>query len=431
MTEISFDISWEQCASGDPLESATFGSLAIHLAGIPITEVRDDAARTTRQVVRVSAYPLALWLASSWWRLRWEGRRPTLDWQMSHQLASTGGGYVWPEVTFESDGEFIHVAACRRTSAEWEPVTYLNSAKGAVAREQFEYSIRSFIETVLTRLREMGHPDSPLAELWTTERAETTDEAVDAERRLEAVLGFDAEEAPPALLTAYAEGAERFGASAVTELAAVATNGTPPDWDDIATDLGIGAPIRVDRFEQSKGLAERAVTELRAGAEPWERGEAAARAVRGGLGLPRGALSNDTLRGWLGADLSESDQPSSVTAMGHRADPRSPDLLVRYRSTHGDGRRFELARLLGDHLIAASPTDRLLPATRTGTARQRVQRAFAAELLLPWEDLAARVGDSPDTESIESTAREFGVSPLVVRTRLVAKHVLPADALDL
>jgi len=50
--------------------------------------------------------------------------------------------------------------------------------------------------------------------------------------------------------------------------------------------------------------------------------------------------------------------------------------------------------------------------------------------LLPWEDLRERLDESPDAEAIEATAREFAVSPLVVRTRLVAKGELSADALD-
>ena len=121
-TDISFDIAWEQGSDGDPLESATYGSLAVRLGAVSLTAVHDEAARTTREIIRVSAYPLAVWLASGWWRLRWEGVRPGTDWRLSHQFGGAGGGYVWPDVTFVSDGELIHVDAKQPRKAEWEQI---------------------------------------------------------------------------------------------------------------------------------------------------------------------------------------------------------------------------------------------------------------------------------------------------------------------
>lgn len=427
MSDISFDISWEQGTGGDPLESATYGSLSIRLGVVPLTEVRDEAARTTREVVRVSAYPLAMWLASSWWRLRWECGRKGMDWRLSHQLGGAGSGYVWPDVTFESDGELVHVVVQRPRRTQWEPIVYLTSLRGTVPVDQFEAAVGGFIDVVLARLGEMGHLNSPLSQLWATVQSERRDTAITASRRLESLLGFDAEQAPAELLAAYADGAARFGSEAVAELAAMAANGTTPDWDALSEALESGAQLHIKQYEELKSEAIRAAQEV---GYPWQRGEHAARAVRGVLGLPRGPLTDNELDDWLGSNIAAEHPGEVAAALAKRTQADTCDLMVCYRTTHPIGRRFELARLLGDHFIAASPEDSLLAATRAGTARQKVQRAFAAELLLPWEDLVESIGDDPSDEAMETTARNYRVSPLLVRTRLVTKGLLSAHTLD-
>lgn len=431
MPDLTFDMSppWEHGECADPLEAATYGSLALRVGELQITEVQDHAARTTRDTVRVSAYPLALWLVSAWWRLRWEGRRDGTDWRLSHQIGGAGGGYVWPDLTFVSDGEWIQVEVRRRPRSAWEPISYLNSGVERIAATDFEEAVRRFVEGVLRRLGEMGHRSSPLSELWESVQSERRDADSAASRRLEAILGFDAEEAPTDLLDAYLSGGREFGTAAVAELAALATNGALPNWRHVSDALRSGASIHIGRHERLRAGALHAVERLPVHSQPWERGEAAARAVREELGMRQGPLSNDALREWLG-EVPTSEPLVSMAAIARRERPDAPDLKVCYRSSHPNGRRFELARLLGDHLIASSVEDRWLPATRARTARQSVQRAFAAELLLPWEDLTARIQDATDSEAIETTAGEFEVSPLVVTTRLVTKGVLSSDALD-
>jgi len=83
---------------------------------------------------------------------------------------------------------------------------------------------------------------------------------------------------------------------------------------------------------------------------------------------------------------------------------RSAQIVIRRRGK--EGRRFDVARLLGNRLIIGG-ADRLRAATHAYTYRQQMQRAFAAEFL-----------------------RHFEVSPLVVRTQLVNRKRLDRDELD-
>jgi len=81
--------------------------------------------------------------------------------------------------------------------------------------------------------------------------------------------------------------------------------------------------------------------------------------------------------------------PKQTVGRGGKNRPFYPSLIdenatkgaVVLRSKYETGRRFNLARLIGDR-VAASPAGRLMPATRTFTYRQKLQRAFAGEFLL-------------------------------------------------
>src|SRR5207244_5776839 len=58
------------------------------------------------------------------------------------------------------------------------------------------------------------------------------------------------------------------------------------------------------------------------------------------------------------------------------------ELKLLFRKRNRPARRFEAARFIADYL-SAEPRDRWLPLTDAATARQKLQRAFAAEFLGP------------------------------------------------
>jgi Zn-dependent peptidase ImmA (M78 family) len=101
------------------------------------------------------------------------------------------------------------------------------------------------------------------------------------------------------------------------------------------------------------------------------------------------------------------------------------NLRFVFRKARKDARRFEAARFLGDFLMA-SPDDRWLPLTDTKTARQKMQRAFAAEFLMPIEELVGFMGNDFSNERMESAAEEFQVSSLAVRSHLANSNHIPA-----
>jgi hypothetical protein len=92
------------------------------------------------------------------------------------------------------------------------------------------------------------------------------------------------------------------------------------------------------------------------------------------------------------------------------------------------GRRFEAARFIADRLLAPE-ADTWLPQTDASTARQQVQRSFAAEFLMPIADLQNFLKDNLTNDSFEDAGEYFGVSPLAVKSHLVNHSIIPSDAI--
>ena len=84
-----------------------------------------------------------------------------------------------------------------------------------------------------------------------------------------------------------------------------------------------------------------------------------------------------------------------------------------------------VSRLICDAVIAPED-DTILPATADKTARQKTQRAFAAELLCPIEQIRERMGDDYRDEDLwGEMAEDFNVNPLVIKTQLANHHLIP------
>ena len=81
------------------------------------------------------------------------------------------------------------------------------------------------------------------------------------------------------------------------------------------------------------------------------------------------------------------------------------------------GKRFLLARALGDYLGRTEPVPALLSVLATD--RQARSRAFAAELLAPSESLRQQLrGRLVEPEQVDELALEYGVSTEVVRRQM-------------
>jgi hypothetical protein len=413
---------------GDATERATLGQLEISAADCCLTLAEDRDAGAVRRSVNLSAYDLALWLATNWWRLRWEPERTGMDWAMSHRTAAVGGGYVWPNITLVGDGEQIMVQTRPTAGASWEPIRYLENCDATIGAAEFETGIDAFVEEVLARLAACQVSETDLRALWRELRQERADRELSSRRKLEALAGYDPAEAPDPFIDALQARAARDGRGAI---------------DEIAAGFGSDAASAADKIEraldargvQLRGHALANLAKIRrrwevAGASR-ERAAEAAHLARELWNLDRSVpVADKTLLDIAGADARLLSEPADIPIPAAKRAAAEPDpwcalLRARYRV----GRRFELCRLIADAAVLAE-SDRLLSATMAKTSRQKFQRAFAQEFLCPVEALIESLGASqPGDDEIEAAAAHFQVSPLLVRTTLVNNGILPRDQL--
>jgi len=283
----------------------------------------------------------------------------------------------------------------------------------------------NFMNLVLRRLDSLG--ETELHILWREVLAERADPTQTDARRIEARLGYEPDEAPPELVERLLGLASQAGPAAADEIAPVCAGSHPEDTLDKVIQLASlrGIPGRVSL------LNEVAVEDMRL--PPWQRAHRLANAIRGSLGLGDHPLSDETLGGLLGIrseHLQEPSNPSHDAPMGLavRTD-EIQELRLMFRKWRRPSRRFEAARFIADHLCAER-RDRWLPITNAATARQKMQRAFAAEFLCPIASLRSYLGDEFLPEAFEDAAEYFGISEIAIKSHLANHHLIPRTLVD-
>lgn len=419
MSNLDFSIDWQVAQGSSPILRDTSGQLVIRVDDLCLTRNEDVWSRTVRDSVLVSAYPLALWLASSWWRLSYEplprvGGLPSHEWRMSHELGAANQGYVWPRIIFASDGESIKLWA-ESSRMQGQSVQYLYGLESPriVKLEVFQRQARGFIEAVLSRLGAMGHARTDLEQLWALVREDQDDPTALEHRILEAQMGYDPEECPPAILERALRLQMKTGAAAMAELAPVIglqglAGAGLEIIDSLASQGGIVAtPQLPDYADTGAGLA-------------WQRGGKAARQLRAALSNPERPLSNVELYELLGISEHQVDYGSVVAhdsvAVARLEQSGSFSLIPRKK--HPTASRFEYARFIAEMFGRSKDNDGWLVSTDISTARQQYQRAFAAEFLCPVESLIGYLKGDFSESSYENAAVHFNVSERTVLSLL-------------
>ena len=426
MSELRFSLQWLAAASGAAELRHTSAQLGLFVGETSLTRNEDIWSQTVRDSVLVSAYPLAMWLASSWWRLSYEplplaGWLPTHDWRMAHELGAANHGFVWPRVLFASDGEAVNVWAAP-TAAQGQSVQYLQGLDQprAIALGDFQHSLQTFIHTVLSRLDAKALPDTDLASLWALVQEDMADAEAARCRRLEAELGFDPEECPPAMLEQARAYQQRIGEAALSELAPILRghNNNGPDLSVIARLDGTAGLLGVPTVGASD------VDHLAQGL-PWQRAVHAARSLRQRLGNANGPMDDQNLYDLLGLTTSQvsawhtEGRPRAAVAIPEQENRFRFVPRKRHNGRHNEAQRFEFARFLGDIVRPATgAAGGWLACTDLATSRQKYQRAFAAEFLCPIEALMDFLSGDFDQAAIEEASARFDVSEQTIRSLL-------------
>ena len=426
MNELQIDLMPEFLDEGPDYEKAAFGLLEIKAGSQLLTaaiRVKGDE-RHWDSGPYVSGYHLVEWLVWNWWRLRWEPRppsnMPSYDWDMSHCMPAIGEGYFWPNITISSDGFQCDLTSERSNPSDSPFFYYIGAPAATIPATDVESAIDRFARFILEQLSSSGIHNTNLQTLWDDLESERTDPEVARFRRIEALLGFDPDEAGEEHIEQWIRDKDVLGESALEELAAATVHHMLSARQISDTTKSFGFDVSIDNAFRLGHLIP-----MRWGQQAaWNIGVAAANAVRQQAGLADQPIDNQKLAELSGISATSLTSEQSTNSLSWVLRQGSNHCRAVFRSPWKTNRRFDLARLIGDRLFSESDFtayELLTPATRSYSYRQKAQRAFAAELLSPWESVNAMLDNDYSLENQEQVADHFAVSQMTIST-LVANH---------
>jgi hypothetical protein len=418
--ELRIRWEWEPAPSvRAPEHRATWARMEISVGDEHVTLVEDRETGSSRRSIYCPMYPLAEWAAYNWWFLRADARPArNLGLRRSdrydsrsfrrHSLRSAGDGFRWPDLLIIPDGERKHLVwqRDRLPLSDRRPLCFLAGGEATLDAESVEAELAVLISEVLTRLAEQGVTGTPLEEEWSAIGQTDREEAefcIAAAR-----LGLDpySEAEPYEGLILQAAG-ELHG-----NLLGDFLDAADPvhmheglTWIRTAT-LDLGRAQRPpDALELRHALRN---TVLSRNDRVWELGWSQAETVRRTLEL----ADTDTFdpeRYFTALPRPIGDR--GLRMVGVMAEESGPAAFMNGR---GRPQRFTLSRAFWHYLWESDP---VFLVTTAYTERQKVERAFAAELLAPADGIRKLLGTDPRDavpEDLDGIAEHFGVSSMVI-----------------
>jgi hypothetical protein len=343
-------------------------------------------------------------------------------------MTTIGEGYIWPNLTIFSDGVRIALVAQPTAERAKTPFRYIADFAAIIQASEFEAGVDVFIDQVHDRLDWAKLTKTNLQKVWQSVCEERHTPSLARKRKLEALLGKEPDEVDNAVLEQLVLDSEALGNESIDEIAADhGADGkimSAQDLQNIADTRGYEAsPRDAIRLAHGSGLP-------RLGEVPaWRLGAAAAKVLREQERLQNQPISNKMLTRLSGVQEFALTDRKSGGDISFALDSNAQHGRVVLRSKWRTGRRFELARILGDR-IARQQSNRLFPATRSYTYRQKMQRSFAAEFLSPFDEVEEMLRGDYSAEYQQEIAEHFDVSPMTVRTMLVNHKRIERDGFD-
>lgn len=426
VSQLSIELLGDWLGGAADVDDATFGALVIRADNVPLTEVHDAIAESTRPAIRVPMVRVARWLLTEWWRLRWEPKPATtsLRWRESHSMAAVGGGVAWPDLEIASDGEFVQLSIKKERARDAAAIRYLQGGFFEVAAAEWERAVDRFVEHIEARIVTVLPDERELTELRNEIQEERADARQALQCRREAIAGYASGDAPEGWHASMRRLAAEVGEDAIDDLLAP-TRGGPAAW--AAVDALKRSSVHLDL-----GEAAHFRTMTGDGAKPWERGVATARRARKHLGIGPGPVSNERLAEVVGHQFplgGDAIDKSGVLG-GFRPRDGGGATSVRAGAKRRTTQRFFVARLLGTAALLPN-SEQVLALTSMVTAQQKFARAFGREMLVPWEELDAFTDEEGVGEDAVALAADYyDVSEMLIAATLVNYGKLDRERLD-
>ena len=420
---------------------ATWANLEIRVGPELVTLVVDRESQSSRRSIFVSLYPLAEWIAFNWWFLQANTRPATAlsrlpggydalwggygeRYLQHHGIRGAGDGFLWPNLFLLPEGN--------TTKVVWNAdppfvgdrqIRFLSRGNLTLDTAKVSQHLADFVDAVIQRLNEEGVTETTLATEWTA--IQQTD-AEEAEFCLAAArLGLDP----------YSE-AEKYGAEILAAARALDDTNLLRDFFDVVDPEKVAATLRwvstaKNDIDSLASGSDPNVADLRATAQiepdwdllrPWEVGWRQARLIRKAANVDPSERF-DVQR--LVRTYTRQASSPGLQALGNVRDGAYPFLILSHRQ-HEAATAFTLARAIWHVLWQPSP---IFLVTSAHTDRQKMERAFAAELLAPAEGIRARLVDDGvhsglEEPALDELASHYGVSTLLVQHQ-VENQIVP------
>jgi len=262
--------------------------------------------------------------------------------------------------------------------------------------------------------------DSNISLLWNFVQDERKDKEATIFKIIEAKLGFNIDEWPEEEINKIIEKAKYFGEKSTQELSVLLYKESIVEKEiDGLKNHNIGTDIFIENLYEMRKYAKQNENKFL----PWEYGYALAHEFRRSYGI-ESVLSTEQMCKIIGTSKEKlyiNSQKNSDFALGVSFSRNQYSVILNKK--YSTAIRFMTARMLCDAIIAEAD-DNVLPATSSKTARQKIQRAFATELLCPIDLIEDRLDNNYTNEDMWSyIAEEFEVTTLLVKSQL-ANHSL-------
>lgn len=405
----------------------TWCRLRVTLDDRSLIALQDHATGSTRDSLYLPAYVLAEWFVDRYMFHIHEYRRATAvlepEYSYRHNLRYNREGYLFPEIAVEPRSESQLSITVRRMDYPKEGKTFNLEQQFLIDRTGFEFGVRRFIEAVVERLEDRGVANTYLALRW-SEYVRADPEEVD-------------------FITTMAS----MGVHHAT-LEESQSNAFLRAWEILPEDVArvmvhhVSFKDMVDhaeRFAEVARLLEEQATEARElvtirrelqhelprEQRPWHYGYLLARAFREKLGIEEGIITGpESIDHCVGrviprleTELFSHEILTRVRAMIY-ADPESTRVQFGLpHVVHPVPALFNFCRALGEYLLSGA--GRYTAVSGIDRWDQQVNRAFAAEFLLPALLLQKRIdARTVQWHTIDEVAREYHVSSELVRWQL-------------
>jgi hypothetical protein len=425
MSELSIAFEWESpAAARGPELRATWARLEVEVDGESITKVVDHRARSLRTGVYLPLYPLAEWIVENWWALLHEVSSPKrLDdgYARRHRLSFAGEGFAYPPVDIQPEGPHVVVSWERSERADCR-ISYESAGTQRFDRDHVENELRTFVRGVITRLDDQGVGTTYLSEEWAAIEQSQADERQFC--RAAGQIGVDPFSLSDEQARAIERAAQTLDASLRDEFFAAADLPSLSEQSRAVHSFIKSAAKSDIALKPLQRLRKRGL-DIDARLAPWKQGYEAAAQVRNRLKFDGHRIDSlSSLGDALQLDPDEWMRASSKTHKGLDfldaavAVTDHKGALFAIKPIRSEtGRTFAACRAVLEYLVDRDEVAALIAPTYS--ARQKRNRAFAAELLAPADAIRNKLSSKVIShEDVEAVADELSVSPFVVEHQI-------------